>query len=80
MIVDSSAILAILYREPEAERFETAIASAPDCRMPVANGLEASIAVEGRGGAAAGYALAETAGEPPLFKGGDFAQTDIEAA
>ena len=27
-----------------------------------------------------GYALAETTGEPLLFKGGDFALTDIEAA
>ena len=26
------------------------------------------------------YALAETRGEPPLFKGEDFARTDIEAA
>ena len=26
------------------------------------------------------YALAKTAGEPPLFKGEDFARTDIEAA
>ena len=57
MIVDSSAVLAILYREPDAERFETAIASAPNCRMSVANALEASIAVEGRGGTAAGHAL-----------------------
>ncbi len=26
------------------------------------------------------YALADAAGEPLLFKGGDFARTDIEAA
>ena len=57
MIVDSSAVLAVLYREPDAERFETAIASAPSCRMSVANALEASIVVEGRGGMAAGDAL-----------------------
>ena len=48
MIVDSAAVLAVLYREPDAERFETAIASAPSCRMSVANTLEASIVVEGR--------------------------------
>ncbi len=57
MIVDSSAVLAILYREPGAERFEAAVASAPNCRMSVANALEASIVMEGRGGTAAGHAL-----------------------
>ena len=57
MIVDSSAVLAVLYREPDAERFETAIASVPSSRMSVANALEASIVVEGRGGMAAGHAL-----------------------
>ena len=128
MIVDSSAMLAVLYREPDAERFETAIASVPSSRMSVANALEASIVVEGCGGMAAGhaldlflkeamielapvtaeqleaarrawrrfgkgnhpaalnfgdcfaYALAEVTGEPLLFKGEDFARTDIEAA
>lgn len=128
MIVDSSAVVAILNREPDAERYEDAIASAPKRRMSVANLLEASIVVEGRGGAVAGheldlllerfgielepvtaeqlaaarrawrrfgrgnhpaalnfgdcfaYALAETTGEPLLFKGGDFAKTDVEAA
>ena len=128
MIIDSSAVLAVLYREPDAERYETAIATAQNCRMSVANVLETSIVVEGRGGAAAGhefdafldragialvpvmaehidtarlawrrfgkgnhpaglnfgdcfaYALAKTTGEPLLFKGDDFALTDIEAA
>ena len=128
MIVDSSAVLAVLYREPDAERFERAIASAPGCRMSVANALETSIVMEGRGGSAAGhaldrflkaavielapvtaehmeaarrawrrfgkgnppaalnfgdcfaYALADVTGEPLLFKGGDFARTDVEAA
>ena len=128
MIVDSSAVLAVLYREPDAERFERAIASAPGCRMSVANALETSIVMEGRGGSAAGhaldrflkaavielepltaehmeaarrawrrfgkgnhpaalnfgdcfaYALADVTGEPLLFKGEDFARTDVEAA
>ena len=128
VIVDSSAVLAVLYREPDAERYETAIAAAPNCRMSVANVLEVSIVVEGRGGAAAGheldvllesaaielapvtvehveaarsawrrfgkgnhrvalnfgdcfaYALAKTTSEPLLFKGEDFARTDIEPA
>ena len=128
MIVDSSAVLAILFDEPDAERFDTAIAAAPACRMSLVNVFEASIVLEGRGGAAAGqdldpfledagiesvpvtaahvaaarqawrrfgkgnhpaalnfgdcfaYALAAATGEPLLFKGGDFALTDIEAA
>ena len=128
MIVDSSALLAILYREPDAARFEQAIATTPNCRISVANALEASIVVEGRGGVAAAdeldaflettgielapvtaehfvaarrawrrfgkgnhpaalnfgdcfaYALAEATGEPLLFKGDDFARTDIVSA
>ena len=128
MIVDSSALLAILYREPDAARFEQAIATTPKCRMSVASALEASIVVEGRGGVAAAdeldafletagmelapvtaehfvvarrawrrfgkgnhpaalnfgdcfaYALAEATGEPLLFKGDDFARTDIVSA
>ncbi len=127
-MVDSSAVLAVLYREPDAERYERAIAESPNCRMSVASMLEASIVLEGRGGAAAGheldvflesaaielapvtvehaeaarrawrrfgkgnhpaalnygdcfaYALAKVTGEPLLFKGEDFSQTDIEAA
>ena len=43
VIVDSSAVLAVLYRDPDAERFETAIASVPSSRMSVANALEASM-------------------------------------
>ncbi len=128
MIVDSSAVLAVLYREPDAERYETAMAMAQNCSMSVANVLETSIVVESHGGPAAGhaldafldragialvpvmaehveaarhawrrfgkgnhqavlnfgdcfaYALAKTTGEPLLFKGEDFAHTDIEPA
>ena len=57
MIVDSSAVAAILNREPDAGRYETAVATAPHCRMSVINMLEASIVVEARGGAAAGHEL-----------------------
>lgn len=128
MIVDSSAVLAILFGEADARRHASAIMAAYPCRMSVANVLEASIALERRGGATAAheldalleraeielvpvtvehleaarrawrrfgkgnhpaalnfgdcfaYALARTTGEPLLFKGGDFSQTDIEAA
>ena len=57
MIVDSSALLAILYREPDAARFEQVIATTANCRMSVANALEASMVVEGRGGIEAGDEL-----------------------
>ncbi len=57
MIVDSSALLAILNREADADRFQDAIVTAWRCRMSVANMLEASIVVEGRGGADAGHEL-----------------------
>ena len=128
MIIDSSAILAILFEEPDAERFEDAIADAWPRRMSAVALLEAAMVVEGRGGAGAGdaldtllkrakielepvtqehvdvarqawrrfgkgnhpaalnfgdcfaYALAEVTGEPLLFKGEDFALTDIEVA
>ena len=127
MIVDTSAILAVLFREDEAPEFENLIATSP-CRMSVANVLESAMVVEGRGGRAAGraldaflasaaieaapitadqleiardawrrygkgnhpaalnfgdcfaYALASASGEPLLFKGNDFAQTDVLAA
>ncbi len=54
MIVGSSALLAILNREPDADRFQDAILAAAPCRMSVANMLEVSIVVESRGGAAVG--------------------------
>ncbi len=128
MIIDSSAILAILLREKDAGRFEDAIADGWPRRMTAVALLESAMVVEGRGGAGAGdeldsllkrarielvpvtqehvdvarqawrrfgkgnhpaalnfgdcfaYALAEVTGEPLLFKGDDFALTDIEAA
>lgn len=128
MIVDTSAVIAILFKESGAERYHRAIAEVPRCRMSVVSYLEATIVVEGRSGAAAGhelnaylseagielepvtvdhaqaacrawrrfgkgnhpaglnfgdcfsYALAEATREPLLFKGRDFALTDIEAA
>lgn len=128
MIVDTSAVLAVLFAEPDAERYERAIAAAPRCRMSTASFLEAAIVLEsrtagsggheldlflerapielvpvtaeqalaarrawrrfGKGNHPAGlnfgdcfaYALAEATREPLLFKGRDFALTDIEAA
>ena len=127
MIVDTSALLAVLFQKEDAPRFETLIAASP-CPTSVANVLEAAMVVEGRGGPPAGdaldaflacaditaipistdqldiareawrrygkgnhpaalnfgdcftYALTSTENEPLLFKGGDFAQTDVPAA
>ena len=128
MIVDSSAVLAVLFAEPDAARYARAIGRASSCRLSAAAFLETAIVAESRGGAVAGhdldvfleragmelvpvtpdqaqaarqawrrfgkgnhpaglnfgdcfsYALAETAREPLLFKGEDFALTDVEAA
>ncbi|MCP1198753.1 type II toxin-antitoxin system VapC family toxin [Notoacmeibacter sp. MSK16QG-6] len=125
MIVDASAILAILLHEEERQVFRRLIAS-ESCRLSPVNlwevaaklereagqsidlsvWLDASqIAIEpitaqhaetaiearrryGKGehparlnlGDCFAYALAKTTGEPLLFKGDDFRQTDIEAA
>ena len=130
MIIDTSALLAILYEEPDAQIYEQALNDAPNPRMSMANFLEAAIAVERRFDAAKGrelddlmervgielvpltldqvrmarqawrafgegrgsppavlnygdcfaYALARVTGEPLLFKGNDFSQTDIPPA
>lgn len=125
MIIDTSAMIAILYREPEAEAFVQQIHDADACRISVANYVEMSMAIEsqlgaegmrqaeaffrragiviepvtvehgelarqafldfGKGRHKAGlnygdcfsYALAKATGEPLLFKGNDFNQTDI---
>ncbi len=128
MIVDSSAILAILNCEPDAELYDEKIALAENCRISAANLLETAIVTESRGGLEAGNeldlflesadievapvtprqvstarrawrrfgkgrhraklnfgdcfacALSATTGEPLLFKGNDFTQTDVNAA
>ena len=46
MILDTSALVAILYGEPEAERFARHIHAADVCRISVANHVELSIVVE----------------------------------
>ena len=48
MIVDSSALVAILLKEPEALRLTTAIAMSSSCRLPSSCFLEASMIVLGR--------------------------------
>lgn len=128
MILDTSAILAILFGEDDMKIYEQAIATATVRRVSAGNYLEASIVVQSRGGRESlehldallqrasvdvvpvtvdqvraarlawtkfgkgnhraslnfgdcfAYALAVTTQEPLLFKGDDFADTDISAA
>lgn len=128
MIVDASALLAILLNEREARRFSEALAGVAIPLMSVANFLEVAIRVDrapepllirkfealmeltqirlepvslhqariarrayvefGRGRHRAGlnfgdcfaYALAKETGLPLLFKGDDFAHTDLKSA
>jgi ribonuclease VapC len=126
MIVDTSALIAILRDEAEARVCAKAIASCSTCRVSAANFVEAALVIDGSrdpiasrrfddlikvaqiiiepvtetqariaweayrdfgkgSGHAAklnfgdcfAYALAKVTGEPLLFKGDDFAQTDI---
>lgn len=128
MILDTSAVVAILFGEDEASAFLDRIHAADVCRLSVANRLELAMVVEsqigpegthqadaflaragivvepvtleqgeiarrafrayGKGRHPAGlnfgdcfaYALAVATGEPLLFKGDDFARTDVRRA
>lgn len=129
MILDSSAVIAILRDEPEARAFADAIEDAPIRRISAANFLEAAAVIDGsrnpvlsrrfddllrdadvriepvtevqarlgreayrdfgRGsgdqaklnfGDCFAYALARDTGEQLLFKGSDFAHTDVTPA
>ena len=125
MVLDTSALLALLLDEPEAESFRGAVEDDPTRLVSAATLLETALVIETRKGEAGGreldlllhkadvvvvpveaehvaearrayrrfgkgrhaaglnfgdlfaYALARTAGEPLLFKGEDFAKTDI---
>jgi ribonuclease VapC len=126
MVIDSSAIVAILFGEPEADSFAHAIESDAIRLIATPTLLETAIVVEyqleedgsreldlfihtvnielipfgvdhyqvarnafrryGKGRHPAGlnygdcfsYALSQTSGEPLLYKGTDFARTDIQ--
>ena len=128
MVIDTSAIIAILWGEPEAGRLAHAIATAPARLMSSFSALECAIVVEARKGEAGGreldlllhranvqisafdgeqleiardawrkygkgrhpaglnigdccaYALAVASRDNLLFKGMDFAKTDVDAA
>ena len=57
MIVDTSAVLAILFREADAERFAEAIAGADSARMSAASFLETGINIDSQAGPGAGRQL-----------------------
>ena len=54
MVIDSSAVLALLFNEPEADDIEVAIDEDPVRLMSAASGLEAAIVAEARLGDAGG--------------------------
>jgi ribonuclease VapC len=128
VIVDASALLAVVLDEPDGRQFATTIRRAQRARMPAPAWIEAALAIETRGDDIAGrrfdeavqrlrieimpftrehaefarearriygrrqhpawlnfgdcmvYGVAKAEREPLLFKGNDFAQTDIEPA
>ena len=49
MIVDASALLAIVLDEPDGRRFAEVIAGSPHARMPAATWFEAALAVDFKG-------------------------------
>ena len=57
MVVDSSALVAVLEGEPEAPRLLAALDAAPALRVSAATVVEAGIVVEARRGEAAGREL-----------------------
>jgi len=125
MVIDTSALLAVLQDEAERRAFNEAVEAADTVAMSVASLVETSIVIEARHGAEGlraldrfveragiviagvdleqgkvardafsrfgkgrhpaglnfgdcfAYALAKVLGEPLLFKGQDFAQTDV---
>ncbi len=90
MVLDTSAVLAVLQNEPERDAFIDRIAKTGQCRISAASYVEAGIALDayrrfGKGRHAAGlnygdcfaYALAVSTGEELLYKGTDFAATDL---
>ncbi len=57
MVLDTSAIVAILLGEPDADRFATAIAGASVRLLSAVNRVELSLVIEGRKGEAGRRAL-----------------------
>lgn len=57
MVIDTSAILAVLFKEPEAAEFLDRIASDPLRLVSAAGMLEASMVIETRYGETGGHEL-----------------------
>ena len=57
MIIDTSAICAILFQEPDARHYAETIGQADERRMSAGSLLETSMVVESRGGSAMGDQL-----------------------
>ena len=57
MILDTSALLAVLFDEVDADHYEHTINDAMTCRMSVANYLEAILVIESRLGEEGGREL-----------------------
>jgi len=57
VIVDTSALVAILRREPEARAFTDCLSAALDPAISAATILEAAMVIEGKGGRVAGDGL-----------------------
>jgi ribonuclease VapC len=80
MILDTSALVAVLYREPEARDFVERIRAADVCRISVANHVELSMVVEsqlGPDGTRQADAFLRRAGvvvEPVTIEQGDLAR------
>jgi ribonuclease VapC len=66
MVIDSSALVAILFGESEADSFVDAIAEAESRLMSAANLLEAAIVVDNQMGAAAGRQLDRFVEQAPI--------------
>lgn len=68
MVIDTSALVAMLNDEPEAQRFEIAVAADHVWLMSTASYPEMATVIETR-----------FSGQPLLYKGDDFACIDIRA-
>lgn len=78
MVIDTSALVAMLNDEPEAQRFEIAVAADHVWLMSTASYPEMATLIETRFGEPGGREP-KVSGQPLLYKGDDFACIDIRA-
>lgn len=77
MIVDSSALIAIAFEKPEAERFQTHMQEAQEAWRRHGKGRHPAALDPGY---CCAYAVSRIEGRPLLFQGDAFAKTDVEKA